>query len=122
MFNWNERAGKRIYRLKVLFVHLVATLVIAIGVRVAMDRFNLSRDVEAVIPAAILLFVAHALWVMYQEARNMILQQETERLRVESLSGEKPKRQQFRIGDDGELVETTDWVEETQPQKPKRSR
>ncbi len=87
-----------------------------------MDRFNLPREIEGVIPAAILIFVAHALWVMYQEARNMILHQETERLSAESWSDEKPKRQQFRISDDGELIETTDWVEDTQPQKPKRVR
>lgn len=115
----NERAGKRFFRLKVLFVHLVATLVIALGVTLAMDRFNLSRAIEGVIPAAILLFVAHALWVMYREARAWIIHQE---MRAETGSEAKPKRQQFRVGDDGELIETTDWVEETQPQKPKRIR
>jgi hypothetical protein len=97
-------------RIKRLFVHLVATLVIAVGMTVAAQRFDVPKSAaEVVIPAAVLLFIAHALWLMYREGQQFIIRQEIERERADAEMDEKPKREErLALGDDGELIEITD--------------
>jgi hypothetical protein len=120
----NRPLRGRVLRIKRLFVHLVATIVLALAITAGVDRFNVPRSVgDVVIPAAVLLFVARALWVSYQEATYFIVQQEAERERQrdESWSDEKPKRGRLELGDDGELVEIVDDAEaELHDTEPKR--
>jgi hypothetical protein len=116
----NRPLRGRVLRIKRLFVHLVATIVLALAITAGVDRFNVPRSVgDVVIPAAVLLFVARALWVSYQEATYFVVRHEAER--DESWSDEKPKRGRLELGDDGELVEIVDDAEaELHDTEPKR--
>ncbi len=112
-----ERAAKRLSRFRRLIVHLGLTVVIALGLTFAIDQFRLPRVVEVVIPLAVLLFIAHAFWLMYVAARDRITEQEFERERQRRADRaraavSKPKRaQHFSLSDDGELVQVDDSPE-----------
>jgi hypothetical protein len=111
----SERANRRLRRLRLLFVHLVLTIILALGLTYLsnLEPFSLSifggevhipGAADSVIPVVVLLFVAHALWFVYREARNFIVRDEMPR--QETVLQEKPKREQhFVLDDDGELVE-----------------
>jgi hypothetical protein len=110
----DKRIHRRLLKWKRLAVHLIFTFVIAIGLTIAIEGGNLSRDFEFVIPAAVLLFIPHALWVSYGEMRNFIVRQEYERtgLSVDD-TDEKPKHgSRLMLDDDGELVEYIDIEDE----------
>lgn len=108
-----SRVSSRLLRVKRFFVHLIVTLVVAVGLTAASARGWVANEAaDALIPAAILIFVAHALWLAYQEATYMIVQQETG-----DDWDEKPKRDtRLAVGDDGELVE----IDEPHAEKRKR--
>jgi hypothetical protein len=97
-----KRIQNRLKRVKRLFVHLALTLMIVLGIIYAVDQLGISARIEDdMIPIVVLLFIAHALWVMYQEAENFITQQETQRADAPE---EKPKHY-LALDDDGELTE-----------------
>ncbi len=107
----HDRVQRRLLKWKRLILHLILTLVIAIGLTMAIEGGGLSRDFEFLIPAAVLLFIPHALWVSFCELRNVITRQEYERAGV-SLDDvdEKPKRGgHLLVDDDGELLEMIDF-------------
>jgi hypothetical protein len=109
-----RRVEKRLRRRKHLFIHLALTLLFVLVATWFVDLFGAPRQIEdVIIPAAVLLFVARALWYIYQESGSFIIQQETERERYAE-PDEKPKHQ-MAVGDDGELAEIAydddDWEE-----------
>ncbi len=101
-----ERVTRRLNRYKRLLAHLLITLVLVAILSWANFQVNI------LVPAVVLLFIAHALWVaVYQEAKETIIHQEMERARQSAPAAfaEKPKREQhFSLKSDGELVEITD--------------
>jgi hypothetical protein len=100
-------------------MHLALTILIVMLITWSVDLVGMPRQVEdMVIPAVILLFVARALWFVYQESGSTILEQETERERYNDLD-EKPKRR-LAVGDDGELTEIV-YDEDAWEEKPKRA-
>jgi hypothetical protein len=102
-----ERVEKRLNGIRRLFVHLILTVVIALGLTWAVDQLGVPRKAEDIIPLAVLLFIAHALWVMYTEMRYRIVQEELSRAQESDANlDDKPKRGgSFALDDDGELVE-----------------
>jgi hypothetical protein len=81
---------------KRLFVHLAATIALAVGLTILIEQRGASRDLEFIIPLAILVFIAHALWLAYQVAQRVLGEQEAK---------EKPKRsERLADDDDGEVV------------------
>jgi len=103
-------------RMKRLFIHLALTLVITLGIIYSVDNLGLPARVEDdIIPIVVLLFIAHALWLVYQEARYSIIQQEMQRSAGDD-EAEKPKHQ-LEISDDGELVEV--FFDDAEPEKVK---
>jgi hypothetical protein len=109
-----DRVEKRLRRRNHLFIHLALTLLLVI----LIAGLGVSQQIEdTVIPAVVLLFVARALWFVYQESGTAILHQEIEHERYDDMD-EKPKHH-LAIGDDGELTELPydgDWQE-----KPKHA-
>jgi hypothetical protein len=104
----SQRINQRLARLRWLFVHLAITIVVAVGLSLAMERMAVPDYVEAIIPTVVLLFIAHAFGVMWFEAKRFIVQQETAAYQTEM--PEKAKHDDYvgvalLIGDDGELVE-----------------
>lgn len=99
-----DRITWRLARLKRLFIHMGITLVVVIGLTFALEQRAIPADLEVLIPAAVLLFIAHAFWVMWLEAKHYIVQQEMSSQHTERQ--EKLKHSEIvGIGDDGELVE-----------------
>lgn len=114
-----HRVEKRLRRRKHLFIHLALTLLFVLAATWFVDLFGAPRQIEdVVIPAAVLLFVARALWYIYQESGSFIIQQETERERYAE-QAEKPKHH-LAIGEDGELTEIA-YDEDDWDEKPKRA-
>ncbi len=116
-----RRISRRLLRVKCFLVHLIATIVIAVGMTAAADRSLISKAaVDVVIPAAILVFIAHALWITYQESTDLIVRQEAGR--ADDDWDEKPKHDgRLVLGDDGELVEI-DPDDLDEPYEAKRKR
>lgn len=104
----HERAAKRIARIKRLFIHLMVTVGLAIGITVAVDRLGAHRNFEDImLPATIILFVAHAVWLMATEASNYALLVEMMRAQQQPPAKQKRKRQlpERLIASDGEVLE-----------------
>jgi Co/Zn/Cd efflux system component len=101
----SKRLQSRLKRVKGLFVHLVLTLVLTLGIIYGVDHLGLAaRTEDDVIPILVLLLIAHALWVVYQEAVHAITQQEMQNAGLDDVMEEKLKRR-LGVGDDGELTE-----------------
>ena len=93
----------RLNRVKRLFAHLALTLVIVLGIIYSVDHLGVPARIENdLIPIFVLVFIAHALWVVYQEAVHTITRQEMQH--EADYSAEKPKRH-LALDDDGELTE-----------------
>jgi hypothetical protein len=119
-----ERIQKPLKRLRFFFAHLVLTAVVALGLTLAIEQAWLPKSVEFLIPTAVLVYIAHALWIGYQGASSFIVQQaiEREQRRANVEAAEKPKRGNHLILDgDGELVEVPDEALEQPAEKSKRS-
>jgi hypothetical protein len=100
-----QRIQQRLNRMRRLFAHLVLTLLIVLGIIYSVDHLGIPPQTEDdLIPIVVLLFIAHALWVGYQEAGQFITQQETQRGDSYDELDEKPKHH-LGVGDDGELTE-----------------
>lgn len=114
-----DRIDKRLRRRKLLSLHVGLTILIALATVWAVEVFNLpSKAEDIVIPAAVLLLIAHVLWSKYQDAANTIIQQET--LREQQMDAyEKPKHH-MAVDDDGELTEVI-YDENDLEEKSKRS-
>ncbi|MBZ0287243.1 MAG: hypothetical protein K8I30_06485 [Anaerolineae bacterium] len=114
-----DRLQKRLNRMRRVFIHLVLTLIIVLSITWAVEQTHVPRSLENIVPAAVLLFIAHALWVVYQESSAFIVHQEMQRAGYDEDAREKPKRGAFTIDDEGELVEIMD--EAAQDEKPKHN-
>jgi low temperature requirement protein LtrA len=102
-----ERIEKRLNRFRRFFGHLVLTVIIALGTTKLVEDLGAPRQWENIIPVAVMIFIAHALWLMYREVKQMIIQQELQREQQTDLVwSDKPKRY-YVAEDDGELVEVT---------------
>jgi hypothetical protein len=111
----SERVHHRLWRLRRLVIHLVITLILAVSMSLILEQPNAPEVLETLIPAVVLVFIAHALWFSYQEAQRYIVQQESNR--EEAGLSEKPKRGvRMSLSDDGELIELPEAFDE----KPKR--
>jgi hypothetical protein len=118
-----ERVRKRLTRLKLFAAHLVLTVAVCLTLTLAIDQAWLPKSVEGLIPIVVLVYIAHALWIGYQEASNFIVQQEIERerRRADAEAAEKPKRgNRLILDDDGELLEAPDEATEQPAEKSKR--
>lgn len=115
-----ERIDKRLSRMKWLFIHVVLTIILVLGLVWSVEQLGAPLQLENdLAPLAVLALLAHAFWVMFYEARYFIIDQETRRNQPDNLDvSEKTKRDShFAIDDDGELVEVTD--ESAWDEKPK---
>lgn len=115
-----KRIQKRLNRMERLFTHLAVTLVITLGIVYGVEYLGIPAQTEdAIIPIVVLLFIAHALWVMSSEAKHFIIQQETGQASssYNNEDEEKPKRL-LALDDDGELTEiiddAIDWDEKVE--------
>jgi len=99
---------KRVNRIKVLFVHLIVTISLALAIMWAVDQLGLPQKAEDIIPLAVLMFVGHAMWLLYEEGRNYIIHQEMGRTQESSADlEEKPKRNgPLALDDDGEFADS----------------
>lgn len=103
-----QRVRNRLTRIKRFFLHLVVTIIACLALTLGINQFGLSRSLEPAIPILVLLYIAHAISLGYQETVSFIVQQEMGRVeRSDDISiEEKPKRgQALVLGDDGELEE-----------------
>lgn len=115
------RISQRLLRYKRFMLHLVATVVVAVGLAVAVDRFGMPGNVQDILsPVVVLLLLAHAFWLMYAESATAITRQEMQAGQGNLEWEEKPKNDtQLAIGEDGELVEII-GEDEVYPDKRKR--
>jgi hypothetical protein len=119
-YSSHDRLRKRLNRMRRVFIHLVLTLIIALSITWSVEQMNAPRSIENLVPVAVLLFIAHALWVTYQESSAFIVHQEMQRTGYDEDMSEKPKRGAFTIDDEGELVEIVD--DAAQDEKLKHNR
>jgi len=114
----NNRIEKRLRRRRFFFLHAGFTVLLTLAVLWAVDVFNLPpKTQDIVIPAAVLLLIAHLLWSKYQDTNDAIIQQELRRER-QYQQMEKPKRH-LMVSDDGELSEVVedDWDDRNEKAK-----
>jgi hypothetical protein len=114
-----DRIERRLQRRKLLTLHVGLTILVALTVVWAVDVFNLpSKTQDVIIPAAVLLLIAHLLWTKYQDSGEAIIRQEIQREQQGDLY-EKPKHR-MAIDDDGELTEIV-YDQDAWEEKPKRA-
>lgn len=117
MMTVEERIQKRLLRRKLFSLHAGLTILVALATVWAVDVFNLpDKTQEIIIPAAVLLLIAHGLWSKYQDGVERIIREEMQRGEPGDFY-EKPKHH-MAIDDDGELTEIVD--DEAPREKHKR--